>query len=109
MVWFPSIISAPGLVVITALGYTVATIGMKVLSDQFAPVGAIILAVGFGAAIIAEIALLRKTDLSVVYITIIGAETMLVLIYATIIGEGFGLRQAVGATLVLVGMLAVAS
>lgn len=109
MFWFASLGTAPGLVLITALGYTFATIGMKLLAQSTDATGITLLTLGFGAAIVAEVALLRKTDVSVAYITIIGSETMLVLLYATMIGEGFGLRQAVGAALVLAGLLAVTS
>lgn len=109
MFWHSLVGSAPGLVVITALGYTFGTIGMKLLSDSLSSTGVALLTLGFGAAIIAEVALLRRTDVSVAYITIIGSETLLVLLYASMIGEGFGLRQAAGAAFVVVGLLAVTS
>ena len=99
--------AAPFLIVITALGYTLATVGMKLVSQDIMTAGTTLLVLGFAVAILAEIALLRKTDLSVVYITIVASETLLVLFYAAMIGEGFGLRQASGALLVIVGLLAV--
>lgn len=99
--------TAPILIVITAFGYTIATVGMKLVSQDVLTAGTMLLIVGFIVAVLAEIALLRKTDLSVVYITIVASETLLVLLYAAMTGEGFGLKQATGALLVIVGLLAV--
>ncbi len=101
------VFSAPVLILITALSYTLATVGMKLVSQDVVTTGATIMVVGLVVAVLAEIALLRKTDLSIVYITIVASETILVLLYAAMIGEGFGLRQATGAALVVAGLLAV--
>jgi drug/metabolite transporter (DMT)-like permease len=99
--------SAPFLIILTAVGYTVATIGMKLVSEDIVVTGFGVLSLGLVAAIIAEVALLRKTDLSVVYITIVASETLLVLIYASVIGEGFSIKQFGGAALVMVGLVVV--
>ncbi|MDP5362834.1 MAG: 5-aminolevulinate synthase [Paracoccaceae bacterium] len=107
MTQFLPLVSAPVLILITALSYTLATVGMKLVSQDIVPIGAALLILGLVVAVLAEIALLRKTDLSIVYITIVASETILVLLYAAMIGEGFGLRQATGAALVVAGLLAV--
>lgn len=109
MVQFSIVASAPVLVLATALGYAAATVGMKLVSQNSIAIGALILAAGIGAAILAEITLLRKIDLSVVYIAIVASETLLVLIYAAMIGEGIGLRQTAGAALVVIGLIAVST
>ncbi|ETW14657.1 hypothetical protein ATO8_02080 [Roseivivax marinus] len=87
-----------------AVGYAVATIGMKLVSDHVAGPGAAVLAVGLVAVVVGEIVLMRTTPLSVLYVTIIGVETVLVLAYAIWIGEGFSMRQAMGGLMVLAGL-----
>lgn len=100
-------LTATLLVVGAAVGYAVATAGMKAASDGFTPVGITLGLVGFSIAFLAEIVLLRRADLSVIYIVIVAAETLLVLAYASWIGEGLNLRQAFGATMVLGGLVAI--
>ncbi|MBV2361015.1 5-aminolevulinate synthase [Thalassococcus sp. CAU 1522] len=100
----PGILS---LILMTALGYAVATVGMKITATGQIWLGVGLCALGFFAAFLAEIVLLRRFDLALVYVVIIAAETALVLGYAFWIGEGFGLRQTFGATLVLLGLLVV--
>jgi len=93
-----------GLILISALGYTLATIGMKQAAMGATILAVPLLAIGFVAATAAEVALLRKVDLAVVYVTIIGVETLLVLTYAALIGEGLNLRGLLGAGLVVGGL-----
>ncbi|EEX15543.1 hypothetical protein CSE45_2386 [Citreicella sp. SE45] len=97
-------IPAALLVIATAGGYAVATIGMKLTSHGLGHSGIALASLGFLAAFLAEMVLLRRAELSLVYIAIIAAETLLVLSYALLIGEGLSLRQAAGAALVLVGL-----
>jgi small multidrug resistance pump len=92
------------LVVVSALGYAIATIGMKLASTSITVVALAVIVAGFVAAALAEIALLRKADLGVIYITIIGVETLMVLAFAALIGEGPDLRTLGGAGLVLAGI-----
>lgn len=101
-------LSAPTLVLGTAAGYALATIGMKLSAQGHLPAGLGLAVAGFLAAFLAEILLMRRAELSVVYLAIIAAETLLVLGYAGWIGEGLSLRQAFGAAMVMAGLAVVA-
>jgi small multidrug resistance pump len=96
------------LVIVAALGYSVATIGMKMGAHALTGAALAVLAVGFLAAAVSEIVLLKSADLGIVYIAIIGVETLVVLSYAWWIGEGLSLRQLGGAGMVLAGLAVVA-
>lgn len=102
-------ISAPILVLLTALGYALATVGMKLTAQGLGTLGLALAATGLITAFVFEVALLRRTDLSIVYIGIVIAETMLVLGYATWINEGLTLRQMGGAAMVLAGLAAIST
>ena len=91
------------LLVFTALGYALATIGMKMASAGGNALALILIAVGLLIAVLAEIGLLKGGDLPVVYLMIVVAETILVLGYAAFIGERMTLQQVTGAVLVLGG------
>ncbi|SHJ11784.1 hypothetical protein [Wenxinia saemankumensis] len=97
------------LLVATSLGYVASTLGMKVVAEGHALPGLVVMGLGFAFAVRAEILLMRSVDLSVVYVAILGLETLVVLAVATGIGEGLGPRQAVGAALILGGLLVVGS
>ncbi|WP_417721458.1 5-aminolevulinate synthase [Salipiger sp.] len=101
--------AAPLLILATAFGYALATIGMKTAADGHHIPGIVLGIIGFFIAGLSEIVLMRRLDLSLIYILIVAAETMLVLGYAMVIGEGFGLRQMAGAALMLAGLAAVTS
>lgn len=92
------------LIVICAFGYAFATMNMKLAagSPEVFPVLAIIVAL-FVAAI-AETWLLRHSELSAIYITVLGAETLLVLTFSYLMGEAITLRVAAGAGFVLAGI-----
>lgn len=92
------------LVVVSALGYAIATIGMKLASTSMAAVAMGVIVLGFVVATLAEISLLRNADLGVIYITIVGVETLMVLGFATLIGEGLDLRRVTGAGFVVAGI-----
>lgn len=100
-------LTAPPVVLIflTAIGYAIATIGMKILSTSITPMGYVLLFSGILIFIFAEISLLRQSHLALAYIAIIAAETLLVVGYSTVIGEMLSLRQALGAGLVFVGFV----
>jgi len=93
-----------GLAIMTAGGYAVATIGLKLASDgHYTPATPLILT-GFIAAIFAEIMLLRQFDLSMIYIMIIALETLLIVGFAVCIGELPSTSQMLGGALVLCGL-----
>lgn len=97
------------LILITALGYVLATLGMKGAANGALILGGLLAFGGFLAAFVAEVILMRQTHLSVLYLLIIGVETILILGFAFGIGEGLSLRQAIGASLVLTGLAIVAA
>lgn len=92
------------LICLTALGYAVATYGMKLATGGISPHAAALVALGLAAAVCAEILLLRNSHLSVVYLAIVAIETLLVLGIAVWLGEGLNAQQIAGAGLVLSGM-----
>lgn len=92
------------LVVVAAFGYALATIGMKLASNNWTAVAVALIVLGFVAAALAEVVLLQKADLGVIYITIIGVETLMVLAFAAAIGEAPDLRTLAGAGLVVAGI-----
>lgn len=100
----PHILRWIGIIVISALGYTVATIGMKFAAIDSYPTAIVLIVGGFFLATIAEVFLLRRGDLTVVYVTIIGVETLMILCAAAIMGEIIDLRRIVGAGCVVVGI-----
>lgn len=95
------------LIGLTAAGYAAATAGMKLATTgpTFAAMTLVLL--GLTAAVIAEICLLRHASLPVIYLAIIAFETLLVLLFASAIGERPSVQQLSGAGLVLVGMVMV--
>ena len=101
--------SVPSLIVFSAMGYALSAVGMKSISVGALSAGIAALVIGLSVAVWAEVLLLRQTDLSTVYLTIIAAETLLVLAYAASIGDVLTLRQGAGAVLVFVGLLAIST
>jgi small multidrug resistance pump len=99
--------SLPGLVLVSALGYALSAASMKAMSVGAIPVGLVILLTGLAIAVWSEVHLLRQTSLSVVYIAIVVAETLLVLGYAASIGDAFTWRQGMGAGLVIAGLVTI--
>ncbi len=96
-----------GLILVASLGYTAATVGMKMGSTSLTFAAVLLMAGGLFAAAAAEVIILKSADLGIVFITIIGIETLLVLTYAAMIGEGLDLRQLTGAGMVLAGIAVV--
>ena len=95
------------LVLIAAVGYALASILMKLAatSHTHAMLGVIIAV--FAMTAVAEIVLLKNTDLSKAYIAIIAMETLMVLAVAIWLGERLGTRDVIGALMVLGGTLMV--
>lgn len=102
-----SIATTVALMTLTAIGYAVATLGMKLAADQFSTLALALMAAGLTGAAFAEVALLRQASLPVIYLGIIGFETLLVLCIAAAIGDVLSLQQLSGALLVLLGMVLV--
>ncbi len=90
-----------------AVGYGLATIGMKLASAQWGMLAGILILLGFFAAMQAEIVLMRGVELGVLYLVIIAAETLIVLSYAFAIGEGLNLRESLGGVLIFAGLIVV--
>ncbi|MEL7256703.1 MAG: 5-aminolevulinate synthase [Pseudomonadota bacterium] len=93
-----------GLAVIAALGYAVATIGMKMASGHWTIAALALIVLGFVAATQTEVILMREVSLGALYLIIIGIETLVVLTYAFAIGEGLSGRDAMGGAFVLAGL-----
>jgi small multidrug resistance pump len=62
-----------------AFGYSIATMGMKIGSTGLTILAIVLMTGGFLAAAASEIIIPRTADLGIVYITIIGIETVIVL------------------------------
>ncbi|WP_324754536.1 5-aminolevulinate synthase [Roseovarius sp. Pro17] len=99
----------PLLVAASAGGYAIATVGMKSSSNGQIALGLTLGVIGFVLAFGAEVVMLRRYDLSLVYVAVIAAESMLVLAWAYYIGEGLSPRQYLGAFMVVAGLAAVAA
>ncbi|MCA0920973.1 5-aminolevulinate synthase [Pseudooceanicola nanhaiensis] len=97
------------LIFLTALGYALATAGIKLTSDG-APGLFPLLAIttGFLIATVSEVLLLRGTELSTAYLLIVAAETILVLAFALSLGDSLSPRQVLGGLAVIIGMVLVA-
>ncbi|ASM72050.1 hypothetical protein SULPSESMR1_01229 [Pseudosulfitobacter pseudonitzschiae] len=91
------------LMTVTAGGYALATIGMKLASETPPALSILIITLGLAGAALAEITLLRHASLPLVYLGIVVTETLLVLAYASWAQSGISLAQAGGAALVLAG------
>lgn len=92
------------LIGLTAAGYAVATLGMKLATGGLTLQSASLVAFGLAAAVAAEVLLLRNSELSVIYLAIIAFETIIVLALAAWLGESITVKQIAGASLVLGGM-----
>lgn len=91
------------LITLCALGYAVATVGMKMASNT--PHITIYLAIAacLVAAVVGEVLLLQRTHLGLAYVAILCAETVIVLLAAAWMGEGLTGREMTGGLIVLVG------
>ena len=87
-----------------ALGYTIATVGMKLAADRSYSLAAVLIIAGFVLVVVTEVFLLRRASMTVVYITIIGAETLMILVAGAMMGEIIDFRRVMGACCVVVGI-----
>lgn len=97
------------LMALTAGGYALATIGMKMTVSSHGPMPIAIIVLGLAGAALAEIVLLRHATLPLVYLGIIVTETILVLGYAAWFQDELTMSQLGGAFLVLTGFALVLS
>lgn len=91
------------LLVLTALAYVVATIAMKAAATTLSAGTILWLAFSLVAVGVLEVLLLQRVTLAAAYVTVLGIETLLILGFATAIGEGLAAREMAGAALVLAG------
>ena len=90
--------------IVTAFGYAGATIGMKLAAGGTYGAALLFIAIGFVAAALAEILMMQKHDVSMIYVLVIGIETLLVMSFAVWIGETLPMHRIAGAALVLAGL-----
>lgn len=96
-------------IMLAALGYTVATVGMKLAADRSYALAAALILSGFVLVIVTEIFLLRRADMTTVYVTIIGVETLMILAAGAMMGEVVDMRRILGAGCVVAGIALVSS
>ena len=97
------------LVLAAALGYALATIGMKLFSITWSMAAVALLFLGFAVATAAEVVLMRGVHLGVLYLTIMALETLAILAYAISIGEGLSPVQMLGGAFVLAGLAVISA
>ena len=98
----------PTLIVISAIGYAVAAVGMKLASQSQSPLSIALVVAGFAVATLAEMVLLREGNLAMIYLVIIGLETLLVLAAAWYLGDHLSGSQILGGAFLLAGVALVA-
>lgn len=91
------------MILATGIGYALATYGIKLASHVVSPPAILLTATGFLLAILAEILLLRRVDLSIAYLSVIAVESILVLTLAIVLGDQLTGAQLAGSVLVIVG------
>lgn len=100
----PHILRWVVIIMLAALGYTVATVGMKLAADRSYSLAAVLILAGFALVVATEVFLLRRASMTIVYITIIGAETLMILVAGAMLGEVIDLRRVMGACCVVAGI-----
>lgn len=93
------------LLFLTAGSYAIATVGMKHFSGTPGMLGLALITGGLLVAVAMEVILLRQGNLSLVYLGIMVAETVLVMVYAYSIGHGLAPGQIAGAAFVFFGIM----
>ncbi|WP_116130810.1 SMR family transporter [Tropicimonas sp. IMCC34043] len=93
----------PTMAIAAAAGYALATLFMKLAADGNAlwPIAGIVVALG--VTVSAEIVLLRRLDLGIAYVVVIGVESLLVLAIACLVGEPLSHRDLLGGAMVIAG------
>jgi drug/metabolite transporter (DMT)-like permease len=92
----------------TAFAYAFATVGLKMASSTASPAALSLIVGGFGLATLAEITLMRQMNLGIIYLAVVAVETLAVLGFAALIGEGLNGKQFIGAAFVVSGLVLVA-
>jgi drug/metabolite transporter (DMT)-like permease len=99
-----SVSSAFVLIPLSAFAYVLATVGIKMASGNVTPVAVAFIVCGFSLAALTEATLLQRSDLGTVYLAVLAVETLAILFFASLIGEGLSGRQFAGAVLVMGGI-----
>jgi small multidrug resistance pump len=97
------------ILILAAAGCTVATVGLKLAADRSYALASVLIIAGFLLVIVTQIFLLRRTDLTIVYVTIIGVETLMILAVGAMMGEVVDMRRILGAGCVVAGIALVSS
>lgn len=92
------------LIVLTAGGHVLATVGMKTTASGGSPAALVLVTLGLAGAVLAEIALLRQANLAMAFVLVSAFEALLVLSFAASLGETLSVVQGCGAAMVLVGL-----
>lgn len=92
------------IIVLAALGYTVATVGLKLAADRSYALATALILGGFVLVIVTEVFLMRRADMTIVYVTIIGVETLMILAAGAMMGEIVDMRRILGAGFVVAGI-----
>lgn len=92
------------ILVLAALGYTVATVGLKLAADRSYGLAVALIIAGFALVIVTEIFLLRRADMTIVFVAIIGVETLMILAAGAMMGEVVDMRRILGAGCVVAGI-----
>lgn len=95
------------LVITAGVGYAVATILMKLASQDTTTIVVGAIALMLAAVVTAEILLLRQVDLGLAYIAIMATETLLVLCATYFVGQPLSGRELAGGALVVAGVIVV--
>jgi multidrug transporter EmrE-like cation transporter len=95
------------LVFTAGVGYAIATILMKIASQDSTTIILGAIALMLAAVVTAEILLLRQVDLGIAYIAIMATETLLVLGATYFVGQPLSGRELAGGALVLAGVVIV--
>lgn len=96
------------LVLAAAAGYAGATVAMARFGHGPGPAMLAMVGMALTLAVVAKIAAFRHLPIGIVYLAILGGETLLVLGAAACFGQAFGARDALGALLVLSGTVLLA-
>ncbi len=91
------------LIGLTSLCYVVATVAMKQAASGAGLAAFILLALCLAGGAAFEILTFRKAAMGGAYLTILAVETLLILGFAAMIGEGLAPRELAGAAFVMVG------
>lgn len=95
------------LAIAAGIGYAVATLLMKLASEDTTTIAVGAIGLVLAAVVTAEILLLRQVDLGLACIAIIATESLLVLLATYAVGQPLSTRELAGGALVLTGVMIV--